>query len=60
MNGKILTLDYNRSTDNNGPKAHYKKGDMWYAWGKVPFIPFKNNRIEMPDIKFVKSLLDAC
>lgn len=59
MNGKILTLDYNRSTDNNGPKAHYKKGDMWYAWGKVPFIPFKNNRIEMPDIKFVKSLLDA-
>ncbi|MEG1495266.1 MAG: phage portal protein [Bacilli bacterium] len=45
--------------DNNGPIAHYKKGEDWCSWGKVPFVPFKNNRIELPDIKFVKSLLDA-
>lgn len=25
----------------------------------MPFIPFKNNQIEMPDIKFVKSLIDG-
>lgn len=61
LDGKQLIPDYNRNRDkdNDGPVAHYKKGDMWYAWGKVPFIPFKNNRIELPDIKFVKSLLDA-
>ncbi len=59
LDGKLLIADYERNNDNNGPVAHYKKGDMWYAWGKVPFIAFKNNRIELPDIKFVKSLLDA-
>ncbi|MBB6622242.1 phage portal protein [Clostridium gasigenes] len=48
-----------KNYDANGPIAHYKKGDEWLNWGKVPFIQFKNNRIELPDIKFVKSLLDA-
>lgn len=59
LDGKLLIADYDKNNDNNGPVAHYKKGDMWYAWGRVPFIPFKNNRIELPDIKFVKTLLDA-
>lgn len=59
LDGKLLIADYDRNNDNNGPVAHYKKGDEWLAWGKVPFIAFKNNRIELPDIKFVKSLLDA-
>lgn len=58
LDNKLLIPDYNRNNDNNGPIAHYKKGDKWYAWGRVPFIPFKNNRIELPDIKFVKSLVD--
>ncbi|NFL89182.1 phage portal protein, partial [Clostridium botulinum] len=60
LDGKLLVMDYEKSNeDNNGPVAHYKKGDSWLAWGKVPFIAFKNNRIELPDIKFVKSLVDA-
>ena len=58
LEGKMLIYDYERNNDNNGPIAHYKKGDRWIAWGKVPFIAFKNNRIELPDIKFVKSLID--
>jgi len=58
LDNKLLIPDYNRNQDNNGPVAHYKKGDMWYAWDRVPFISFKNNRIELPDIKFVKSLVD--
>ncbi len=58
LEGKMLIYDYERNNDNNGPIAHYKKGDRWLAWGKVPFIAFKNNRIELPDIKFVKSLID--
>lgn len=58
LEGKMLIYNYERNNDNNGPIAHYKKGDRWLAWGKVPFIAFKNNRIELPDIKFVKSLID--
>lgn len=55
----MLIPYYEMNFDNGGPVAHYKKGDLWQSWGKVPFIPFKNNRIETPDIKFVKSLLDG-
>lgn len=59
LEGKLLIADYDKNNDNNGPVAHYKKEEEWYSWGRVPFIAFKNNRIELPDIKFVKSLLDA-
>lgn len=59
LDGKLLILDYERSNDNGGPVAHYKSDGTWYSWGKVPFVPFKNNRIEKPDIKFVKSLIDG-
>lgn len=44
--------------NEGGPILHYKKGDEWKGWGKVPFIGFKNNRLEYPDIKFIKSLVD--
>lgn len=56
--GKTLIPYMDRNIDEGGPIAHYKVDDAWKAWGKIPFIPFKNNRIELPDIKFVKSLLD--
>lgn len=59
LEGKLLIYDYGRSMDAGGPVSHYKNGDEWQAWGKVPFVPFKNNQIEMPDIKFVKSLIDG-
>lgn len=58
LNSSILVPNYNKSTDEGGPVAHYKKGNEWLVWGKVPFVPFKNNRLELPDIKFVKSLVD--
>nr|WP_252228018.1 phage portal protein [Clostridium sp. ZBS3] len=60
LDDKKLIYDYGKSNDidNGGPIAHFKRDDEWISWGKVPFIPFKNNRVEMPDIKFVKSLLD--
>lgn len=41
-----------------GPVPHYKKGDEGRSWGKVPFVVFKNNDSEHPDIKFVKALID--
>lgn len=59
LEGEMLIADFERNNDNGGPVAHYKADGSWYSWGKVPFIPFKNNRIEMPDIQFVKSLMDG-
>lgn len=59
LDGKLLIFDSERNNDNGGPVAHYKSDGVWYSWGKVPFVPFKNNRIEKPDIKFVKSLVDG-
>lgn len=59
LDGKMLIYDPGRSSDAGGPVAHYKRDGIWQAWGKVPFIPFKNNQVELPDIKFVKSLIDA-
>lgn len=59
LDGKLLIADYDKNNDNGGPVAHYKSGEIWYSWGKVPFVPFKNNRVEQPDIKFVKSLIDG-
>ncbi|OZV10815.1 phage portal protein [Tissierella sp. P1] len=45
-------------TNEGGPILHYKSGEEWKSWGKVPFIAFKNNRLEYPDVKFIKSLVD--
>ncbi|WP_237660905.1 phage portal protein [Tepidanaerobacter sp. GT38] len=42
-----------------GPILHYKKGDEGKGWGKVPFIAWKNNHLEYPDVRFVKSLVDS-
>lgn len=59
LDGRMLIAEYEKNNDNGGPVAHYKVDGEWCMWGKVPFVPFKNNRIELPDIKFVKSLLDG-
>lgn len=59
LEGQLLIYDYDRNMDAGGPVSHYRNGDIWQSWGMVPFIPFKNNQIEMPDIKFVKSLIDG-
>lgn len=57
---KTFYADYNKNFDEAGNRvSHFIGKDEWCAWGKVPFIPFKNNFIEMPDIKFVKTLLDG-
>ncbi|MGL5764487.1 MAG: phage portal protein [Sarcina sp.] len=56
-NGKII-LDSEMYLNVTGPFGHFKKGNEAMSFGRVPFIAFKNNRIEAPDIKFVKSLQD--
>ncbi len=39
--------------------GHYVSDGNMTGWGKVPFVGFKNNHLEMPDISFIKSLLDS-
>jgi SPP1 family phage portal protein len=56
-NGRSLIYDIDVN-EEGGPVAHYKKGDENKSWGKVPFVCFKNNPIEFPDVRFIKSLID--
>lgn len=50
---------YGYDSENFGDTLpHYKKGTDFKTWGRVPFVAFKNNRIEYPDIRFIKSLID--
>jgi SPP1 family phage portal protein len=37
---------------------HFVTGDAPGAWERVPFIPWKNNDFELPDLQFVKTLID--
>lgn len=48
-NGKLI---------NKKIEGHFKLNNINAGWGAVPWIPFKNNRKELPDIKFIKSLVD--
>ena len=58
--GKDYILDTSENYDDQGNiVSHYKDGVEWHSWGKVPWIPVKNNDVELPDIKFVKSLIDG-
>ena len=38
---------------------HFLVGNAPGTWGKVPFIAFKNNDYELPDLKFIKTLIDG-
>lgn len=40
-------------------EGHFFVDEEPTSWGRIPFIAFKNNRVEIPDIKLVKHLLDA-
>lgn len=51
-NGSLIP-DYSNNLENS--KTHFSTG----SWGKIPFIPFKNNDLEMSDIFMYKTLIDA-
>ncbi|PNZ29898.1 phage portal protein [Staphylococcus rostri] len=40
-------------------QAHYYVGDKRMSWGRVPFIPFKNNPQEVSDLFMYKTIIDA-
>lgn len=58
--GKDFILNTEANYDSFGSTvSHFMENNEWTSWGKVPWIPIKNNDIEYPDIKFVKTLIDG-
>ncbi len=62
--GWDLRLDSERylaavTDEDNEFMEHFCIGSEPGTWGRVPFIPFKNNNYELPDLKFVKTLVDG-
>lgn len=37
---------------------HFTIGNNAGSWDRVPFVPWKNNDYELPDLQFVKTLID--
>ena len=52
-------LESDRLVDDMESVSHYEVDGVGYNWGRVPFIPFKNNMHEIADIKLVKALVDS-
>lgn len=50
-----LELAWYHGMDNPNPATHFDTG----SWGKVPFIPFKNNTDAVSDIWRYKQFIDA-
>lgn len=59
-NGEVI-LDAEKYLDVEGDGTllpHFTVDGEPGTWGRVPFIPFKNNDMELPDLQFVKTLID--
>lgn len=56
--GDNLILDSEAYLNKSGEFGHFLENGQDKSWGRVPFIPFRNNNLEVPDIKFIKNLID--
>lgn len=56
-NGRLI-LDSEKYLEDENFDGHFKINNENCGWSKVPFIPFKNNDFELPDLQFVKTLVD--
>lgn len=57
-NGEVVLDSEMYLDEENAYDGHFKVDGQPGAWSKVPFIPFKNNDFELPDLQFVKTLID--
>ncbi|MDB3202803.1 phage portal protein, partial [Clostridioides difficile] len=53
---EFLYDEYGKMTDIQ--EGHFRINNKEQGWGKVPFIPFKNNEKCVSDLNFYKSLID--
>lgn len=58
QDGKVILDAEMYLDDNNNYDGHFMVGNKPGNWGRVPFVPFKNNDFELPDLQFVKTLVD--
>lgn len=58
MDGDYLFAEERGWNELGEPVGYWSENGEEVTWEKVPFIPFKNNLVEMPDISFVRTLLD--
>lgn len=58
--GKLVEdIGYRIRNNIEGEDCHYTVNGEKRYWGRVPFVAFKNNANEVPDLKFIKSLIDS-
>lgn len=55
INGQV----YEDFVDGEHEHTHFSYGEDGYGWGKVPFVPFKNNEECVSDLTFYKKFIDA-
>ncbi|MCI6691534.1 MAG: phage portal protein [Clostridium sp.] len=56
-NNKLI-LDSEKYLEDKNFNGHFKINNENGGWSKVPFVPFKNNDFELPDLQFIKTLID--
>lgn len=56
--GKVMIDAEKYLDDENTYEGHFKVDNTPSNWGRVPFVPFKNNDYELPDLQFIKTLID--
>lgn len=47
-----------RGIKDEEPCGHFKIDGQEFSWGSIPFICFRNNRVEANDLSFIKDLID--
>ena len=57
-NGDVIVDAEMYLDDENSYDGHFMVNKEAGTWNMVPFVPFKNNDFELPDLKFVKTLVD--
>lgn len=60
QDGEVI-LDAEKYLDASGDGVrlpHFIVGNEPGSWDRVPFVPWKNNDFELPDLQFVKTLID--
>ncbi|MCF6466358.1 phage portal protein [Clostridium sp. Cult2] len=58
QDGKVILDAEMYLDDSNSYDGHFKINNIASSWGRVPFIYFKNNDFELPDLQYVKTLID--
>lgn len=53
-----IILDSEKYLEDENFNGHFKINNENGGWSKVPFVPFKNNDFELPDLQFIKTLID--